>query len=162
MSWSGLSDRHRAKARRLALHAAELGLAHAAELHYTQGPDRWEGIDRGLKAWRGEFPRHADCSSFATWVLWNGLSHYGVRDVVNGANWRAGYTGTMIRHGYRVQHMENIQPLDLALYGNPLGPTGHVAICVGDAHVISFGSEPGPFKLYLNYRDDLKQVRRYL
>lgn len=164
-SVSGLNSRERANARRLLLQAAELGLHRAPSLHYTQGPKRWEGIDKDLRAWRGQCPEWADCSSFATWCLYEGLRHYGVRDVVNGAAWRAGWTGTMATRGKRVIHDESIKVGDLALYGDPVGRTGHVAV-VADVKprlmVISFGSDPGPFLLPLRYRSDLRQVRRYI
>lgn len=162
-SVSGLSATHRAQAKSRAVHAAYLGLRNASSLHYTQGAARWEGIDRRLNARKGEFPKHADCSAFASWCLWNGLFvPFGVRDTVNGTRWRSGYTGTMVAHGKRVVHEKNIQWADLALYGDPFGRTGHVAVCVGGGKVISFGSEAGPFLLPLHYRSDLHQIRRYI
>lgn len=161
-SVSGLSAAHRAKARQLTGQAARVGLDHAPELHYTQGASRWQGIDLRRKAWKGQYPTYADCSSFATWCLWNGLSHYGVRDTVNGLFWKAGYTGTMLAHGKVVVHEENILVGDLALYGIP-GTTGkHVAICIGGGKVISHGSEGGPYLLPIRYRSDLICVRRYI
>ncbi|MET0604188.1 MAG: hypothetical protein ABW167_19545 [Baekduia sp.] len=161
-SASGLSYKHRIRARDLVVQAAFLGLRHARELHYTQSASRWEGIKNHLKAWRKQFPKHADCSSFATWCLWQGLDHYGVRDLVNGAHWKYGYTGTMVKRGKRVVHEHNIMRGDLALYGDPFGGSGHVAVCIGGGKVISFGSEAGPFLLDLHYRSDLRQVRRYI
>src|SRR4051794_7051220 len=103
-SVSGLSPSNRARARQMTVQAALLGVRHAPEIHYTQGTMRWEGIDRHLKAWRGQFPTHADCSAYATWCIWNGLDHFGVRDPVNGMAWHAGYTGTMLKHGKSVHH----------------------------------------------------------
>jgi len=161
-SVSGLSAPHRIRARDLAVQAAFMGLRHAPSLHYTQTAKRWEGISRGLKAWRGEYPHFADCSAFATWCLWNGLDHYGVRDVVNGQAWKAGWTGTMVQHGKQVQHESNVLRGDCAHYGDPVGHTGHVAICVGGGKVISFGSEAGPFLLPIHYRSDFQQIRRYI
>ena len=161
-SVSGLSAPHRIRARDLAMRAAFLGLRHAPDLHYTQGPRRWQGIDRNLKAWKGDYPHYGDCSAFATWCLWNGLDHYGVRDTVNGQRWKAGWTGTMVQHGKHVRHESNVMRGDLALYGDPVGRTGHVAICVGSGKVISFGSEAGPFLLPIHYRADFKQIRRYI
>src|SRR4051812_4008848 len=55
---SGLDERGREIARDRIAGAASLALEHAGEIHYTRGPRRWEGIDRDLRAWRGEFPRH--------------------------------------------------------------------------------------------------------
>lgn len=161
-SVSGLSPTHRIRARDLAMQAAFLALRHAPDVHYTQTLRRWDGINQNLKAWRGEYPRYADCSSFATWCLWNGLDHYGVRDTVNGLNWKAGYTGTMLDHGKPVVHESNIMRGDLALYGTPGTSGKHVAICIGGGLVISHGSEGGPYKLSMHYRSDLMQVRRYI
>lgn len=156
-----LSAPQRIRARDLAIQAAALGLRHREVVHYTQGAQRWEGINRALKAWAGHFPRHADCSSFATWCLWNGLDHYDMPDVVNGARWQAGYTGTQLQHGKRVTDERQIMRGDLAIYGG--GPPGeHVAICIGGGLVISHGSEPGPFKLPLHYRADLMEIRRFI
>jgi hypothetical protein len=157
-SVSGLSRAHRIRARDLAVQAAFLGLRHADQLHYTQGAKRWQGIAEGLKAWRGEYPHYADCS----WCLWVGLSHYHARDTVNGALWKAGYTGTMVGHGKRVAHENNVLRGDLALYGDPFGRTGHVAVCVGGGKVVSFGSEAGPFLLPIHYRADLREIRRFI
>lgn len=161
-SVSGLSHDNRIKARDLAIQAAVLGLRRAESLHYTQNAAaRWEGINHELKAWRGECPRHADCSSFVTWCIWNGLDHFGVRDTVNGVNWRYGYTGSMHEHGKRVKHQSNWLRGDAMLYGDVYGRTGHTAIYVGGGKVISFGSEPGPFLLPANYRP-ITEVRRYI
>jgi cell wall-associated NlpC family hydrolase len=159
-SYSGLNLRQRAKARELGLKAARLGLARAPSLHYTQGARRWEGIADHLKAWKGQCPHYADCSAFATWVLWNGLDHYGLKDIVNGANWQGGYTGTQLAHGRVVTRGK--KPLDLVLYGRP-GTTGeHVAVYVGNGKVISHGSEKGPYLLPWNYRPDVIETRRYI
>lgn len=158
-SVSGLSAAHRVRARDLAVEAALLTIRHADEVHYTQGPRRWEGIDRELKAFRGQFPRYGDCSALATWWLWNGLDHYGVRDTVNGQAWRAGYTGTMLRSGKRVVHRDNWRRGDLLVYGQGW-PGAHVAMYLGGGKVASHGSEPGPFLLPWDYRGDLLDVRR--
>jgi cell wall-associated NlpC family hydrolase len=122
---------------------------------------RWEGIARNLKAWRGQYPSYADCSSIATWWLWQGLDHYGVRDVVNGTGWQSGYTGTMLGHGREVVDSGNWLRGDLFIYGSGF-PGQHVTMYLGSGFVASHGSEPGPFKLRWNYRSDLMQVRRYI
>jgi hypothetical protein len=163
---SGLNDVDRAKARAMVLQAAYLGLSRAPSLHYTQGSRRWEGIDEDMRAWRGECPNYADCSAFATWCLWQGLWHFGVRDVVNGQNWTAGYTGTMLAHGKVVKFEQDYLVGDCALYGVP-GTTGeHTAVFVGFKgsmpYVISHGSEAGPFLLPMHYRTDVICVRRYI
>lgn len=166
MSVSGLAKCQRAIARDRTVHAALLGLHHAPALHYTQGPQRWEGIARHKVARKDEFPLHADCSAFATWCLWNGLHlPFGLADVVNGASWTAGYTGTMAQHGREVTHVKNALPGDCVLYG-PAPTYEHVAIVVavkaGVPMVVSHGSEPGPFFLRYNYRSDVGQIRRYI
>lgn len=164
-SVSGLSYDHRVKARDLAVNAAELQLRHKGEVHYTQGTKRWEGIAKDLKAFQGEFPHNGDCSSSATWWLWNGLDHFGCRDTVNGLAFRAGFTGTMLTHGKRVVHLENVLRCDCVIYGNG-GSGEHVAMVVGRRNgvimVISHGSEAGPFYLPYNYRRDIMQIRRYI
>lgn len=160
-SVSGLSALHRVHARDLAVEAARLTIRNAPTIHYTQGDRRWEGIDDGLKAWKGQFPNYADCSSMATWWLWQGLDHFGVRDVVNGQNWNWGYTGTMLRCGREVQHRANWRRGDLFIYGAGW-PGKHVAMYLGGGKVASHGSEPGPYLLNWDYRSDLMSVRRYI
>lgn len=136
--------------------AAKLALAHAPEIHYTQGPLRWQGIDKRLIAAHGDFPHYADCSAFYSWCLWQMLRNG--QDVVNGSNWTGGYTGTLLLHGERVS-----RPVEGAavIYGVP-GTTGeHVAYSLGDGTVISHGSEAGPFHLPYNYRSDVMEFRVY-
>lgn len=163
-SVSGLSRHNREVARARVKEAAFVGLHHAPQMHYTQNSvGRWEGIHLHLVARNGHFPNHADCSGFATWCVWNGLFvPFGVRDTVSNSSWNYGYTGSMVNHGKRVRSFHSILPGDLAFYGNPVGSTGHVAVCVGGGLVISFGSEPGPFLLPIKYRSDFGQIRRYI
>jgi len=162
---SGLSPlSKRTNARRLAVNAAWLAYHNRDRVHYTQDARRWQGIDRGLKAWKGQYPTYADCSSFATWCIWNGLDHYGVRDVVNGAAWKAGWTGTMLDHGKEAINGHYLEG-DCVIYGS--NPGRHTAIIVGfDANrrpmVISHGSEAGPYYLPYNYRSDINSIRRYI
>lgn len=159
-SVSGLSWAHRKKARQLAVSAAKLGVAHEPEIHYTQMSGRWEGIDKKLKAYRGEYPTEADCSAFTTWCIWNGLDHYGVRDTVNGTRWTSGYTGTQKTHGKPVNLRINWRSGDLVHYGASTG--SHVAIYIGGGKVISHGSEGGPMVLSWDYRSDFAETRRYI
>jgi hypothetical protein len=159
-SYSGLNYKDRKKARELGLKAARLGLERAPSLHYTQGAKRWEGIAKKLKAWKGQCPAYADCSAFATWCLWNALDHFHLKDIVNGADWKGGYTGTQLQHGRVVKYGK--KPLDLVLYGQK-GTTGeHVAVYVGGGKVISHGSEGGPYLLRWDYRPDVIEVRRFI
>lgn len=170
MSVSGLSDRHVMRARRIVQDAALLGLHHAPMIHYTQGPKRWNGINNRRRSATGHFPHFADCSSYVTWCLWNALAlEFHRPDTVNGAGWRAGFTGTLLDHGQPVRHLENVRRGDLVLYGTP-GTTGrHVTIVVRRVHrpgevplVVSHGSEGGPFLLPYNYRLDVIGFRRYI
>lgn len=158
MSVSGLSQAHVKKAVNMTLQAAVLGLHHAPQIHYTQGPERWQGIDRKKKAWRGEFPTQADCSSYATWCLWNGLDHFHYPDIVNRENWKAGYTGTLLQNGHSVG---DPRPGDLVIYG-PSWPGEHTAVYTGGGLVVSHGSEGGPYLLPWRYRSDVLSVRRYI
>lgn len=162
-SASGLKPAQRRKARSMVVQAALLGVARAAEIKYTWEASRWEGIAKGKRAWRGEFPRHADCSSFATWVLWQGLGHYKLSDKVNGTGWADGWTCTLVKHGKRVQHRSSLRAGDLVFYGRPCIPKeGHVAIYIGGGEVVSHGSENGPYRLRIDYRTDIHSFRRYI
>lgn len=162
-SVSGFPPDSRILARDRVVEAALLGLRHASELHYTQGARRWDGIDKDLRARRGEFPRYADCSAFATWCLWNAVHlSFGAPDRVNGTSWRYGSTYTMHLNGRRVART-GLQRGDLVLYGRPgVHRTHHVAVYIGGGMVISFGSERGPFKLLVGYRQDILATRRYI
>jgi cell wall-associated NlpC family hydrolase len=155
----GLTRNQRLNARRLAKNAALLHLKNAKAVHYSQGPGRWEGIDRNMKAYQGEYPKHTDCSGSSTWYVWNGLSHYknldhyDFEDTANGCAWQRGYTGTMITHGEKIAiKRSKLKRGDFILYGDPYGSTGHVAMYVGYGMVISHGSEAGPFLIPWNYR----------
>jgi hypothetical protein len=162
-----LDKRERGEARDSAVQAALLGYRNRDKIHYTQGGQRWEGIAKGLNARQGEFPRYADCSSFATWCLWNGMYlPYRESDTVNGAAWKAGYTGTLLEHGRRVASPSKAFKADLVLYGRPGTSGAHVAIVVGRKNgqlmVVSHGSEGGPYYIPYNYRSDIICIRRYI
>ena len=163
-SVSGLSPAQRQHVRQLVAHGSQLLLSRPGDVHYSQAANRWNGIaSRKLILQPGRvFPFYGDCSSTATWLLWNGLSHsFGRPDDVNGAHWTAGYTGTMASHGKLVHHDSQIKVGDLVLYGPP--PTfEHVAVALGGGMVFSHGSEAGPFKLPIDYRKDRAEVRRYI
>jgi len=166
-SVSGLSKANRIRCRDRVVGAAWLAYNHKVQVHYTQSGRRWEGIRNGDNARKGEYPKYADCSSFATWCLWNGLYlGFKVRDTVNGTDWKAGYTGTMLKHGKPVQHKENILRGDCVIYGKSGSTGAHTAIVVatksGTPMVISHGSEAGPFYVPYNYRSDIMVVRRYI
>lgn len=156
-----MSRKQRIRARNIVLQGARKMLAHEPAIHYTQGSQRWEGINHRLRVVKGEYPRHADCSSMTTWLLWNALTHvkgYRIPDVVNGQNWRAGFTGTQRTHGRVVRGKLLVG--DLVHYGP--GNGSHVAIYVGGGKVFSHGSERGPYLLPVHYRRDYSHARRYI
>ena len=164
-SVSGLSRDQRIRCRDRAVQAAKLALAHKAQVHYTEDLDlRWDGIRNHRNAALGQFPVNSDCSSFATWCLWNGLRlRFGLGDIVNGLGWNAGYTGTMLQHGRVVQHASDVLRGDCVFYGTPVF---HVTIVVhlsnGVPMVISQGEETGPWYIPYNYGDPINQIRRYI
>jgi cell wall-associated NlpC family hydrolase len=147
-------------ARERAVRAAMLGVKHRDQISYTQKAARWDGINRVCRAFRGQFPHSADCSSFVTWCIWDALGGPKAGpDRVNGSNWSAGFTGTQTSHGRRVS-MQDARPGDLVFYGAG-GTIGHVAMLVDDNKVVSHGSNPGPMVLAANYRP-IAQIRSYL
>lgn len=158
---SGLEGRKIVIARDMTMQAAALAMKNEPAVHYTQGGARWEGIDKHLKAWRGQYPRFADCSSFATWCIWNGLDHYHVRDVVNNAGWKAGYTGTMLNNGWRVPGGRQLMRGDCVIYGTRW-PGVHTALYIGGGKCISHGSERGPHLVGVNNGMPILGFRRYI
>jgi hypothetical protein len=154
----GRTDKNRIEARRLALNAFRLTYTHRGAVHYTQGAARWQGINNDLKAFKGQYPRYADCSSLYTWALWNAFDHFGWSDSVNGTGWRAGYTGTLLTHGKRVS---SLLPGDAIFYGRGW-PGTHVTMYVGNGLCYSHGSEAGPYLVSYRYRSDIMQFRRYI
>ena len=58
-------------------------LAHPDDVHYTEGPQRWEGINEKLRVVKNQFPAHGDCSSTVTWILWNAITH-GIKEFKHG------------------------------------------------------------------------------
>lgn len=166
---STLGSRDKQIARNIARRAALLGFRNAAALHYTEEAARWQGIDQNKLSEKGQFPTEADCSSFATWCLWNALHvRFSLPDNVNAAKWQGGYTGTLIDCGQPVSKLSDVRWGDLVIYGEP-GDTKHVAIVTNigsprgnGVHVISNGSEGGPYWLPYNYRPDVLSIRRYI
>jgi hypothetical protein len=159
---TGLNARDRIRARDLAVRAAALALNNAGAIEYSMDiRKRWDPIKRNRKAFRGQFGRFQDCSSFATWCLWNGLDHFGVGDIVNGARFQRGFTGTMTAHGRQVSRGDALRG-DCVFYCKAgTREINHVALYVGGGMVISHGSEPGPSKLRMDYRP-IAQIRRYI
>jgi hypothetical protein len=98
--------------------------------YYTQGAARWQGVSAvyGKVKVTKTIPllRGGDCSAgYTRWVLWALQQHLGrvPHDVVNGASWRAGYTGTIVVICNRV---ETPQIGDAILYGSSPSNTTHV------------------------------------
>jgi hypothetical protein len=157
----GLNARDRTRARDLAVAAAALALRNSSAIEYSMGTDRWDPIKRDRKAFRGEFGKFEDCSSFATWCLWNGLDHFAIKDVVNAQKFQAGWTGSMLGNGQRVSRAEVLRGDCVFYLKQGTREVNHVALCVGGGMVISHGSEPGPLKLRIDYRT-IAQIRRYI
>jgi cell wall-associated NlpC family hydrolase len=163
MSATGLTAAERSAARAKVVRAAMLGYRNAPAIHYTQQASRWSGIDSRLRAYKKQFPRYADCSSFATWCLWDALKLHineGLGDIVNGQRWRAGYTGTMLEHGHSIDRPSLAG--DLIIYGRKGSTGAHVAISVGGRKAVSHGSEGGPYLVDYAYRPDIQDIRRVI
>lgn len=160
-AYSGLSHKHRVEAKHIVAQYAKALLANPTQVHYTQDAVlRWRGINHH-QTLKTIDPFYGDCSSTATFMLWRALEHVhpGIHDLVNGAHWLAGYTGTIATHGKRVYHVENYCVGDLILYGP--GPTyEHVTVSLGGRKCFSHGGEAGPFVLDIDYRGDRAMTRR--
>jgi cell wall-associated NlpC family hydrolase len=146
------------------LRAAMLGVAHTAQIAYSQDLTlRWAGISKGLRAKNGQFPRQADCSSFVTWCYWDALGGPTAGpDILNGSGWRSGNTTSLKQHGRRVA-VDQARRGDLVFYG--AGEHEHVTVVVSPGKVVSHGRPQGPEVQHpLNYRRarDLTEVRRYV
>lgn len=64
----GLNAAQRLVARSRVARSAMLGYQNASRVHYTQGGARWQGIARGLRAMKGQYPTQADCLAAGTLV----------------------------------------------------------------------------------------------
>lgn len=152
------------------------GVHQRTSIHYTQQPPRWSGFNPHLLIGARHQPDFADCSAYVTWCI--GSARKLVRgklgqDVLNGQEWKAGYTGTLINHGNR--HSAGVKywypGRTLVFYDNRHDPSriaerrpivvSHVAMYVGHGMVVSFGSDVGPLHLVWDYRDDFNQARAY-
>jgi hypothetical protein len=156
------TDKERGEARLLAVRAFRLPYNNRGRVHYTQGASRWQGIRERRRYGDGRYPNYADCSSLFTWCWWNALTNVdgmGTRDRINGCSWTAGYTGTLLSHGWRVSDR---RPGDAVIYGRGF-PGVHVAMIAENTNMAySHGSEAGPHYVPWNYRRDVMQVRRFL
>ena len=178
------------KTREVARYVVKLALysaVHEDREDYTQGPQRWDGIDNSRDY--PEQPHHADCSAHTgTWLTWAARRHVrgsaGV-DVINGQSWKRGYTGTMIEHGARHRSTTSTtkwHPGRTHVFYADHGSTPtHTAVFVGDVWleagtryngkiltkrkyarkvVISHGRTAGPEAWTFNYRR-IVQARAY-
>lgn len=162
---TGLSPEHRVDARDRTVEAALLIIRKRSGIFYSQGAHRWDGISRDMVARKGQYPKLIDCSSAASWCLWNGLYvPFGVRDVVNGTRtWDdGGFTGTMLVHGVKVQDIDHALRGDCIFYGRPGSTGAHVTLHLGGGWVMSMGGNVGPLKLRWNYRKDVMGIRGYI
>jgi cell wall-associated NlpC family hydrolase len=101
-------------------------------------------------------PGWTDCSGFVTWCY----KSAGAPDP-NGSNYNgSGFTGTLWAHGREVT-VAQLQPGDLVFYADPLGPSAHVSIYVGQGQVVSFGQESGPLLYPTGTRSDIHGFRTY-
>jgi cell wall-associated NlpC family hydrolase len=104
--------------------------------HYTEGDKRWSGIQHNVCP--PHAPPYSDCSSTVTWIYWTVFGKG--KDFLNGEDWKAGYTGTLDKHGTRVGiKVDDLQVGDLCFYYHPMH---HVAIYVGGGKVVSHGADP--------------------
>lgn len=156
-----LGPGQRAAIRSKCMDAAMVAYHHAGIMQYSEGVDRWSGINQHKRAYLNEYPPAADCSSSTTWCLWDATRAEKLGDFVNGQNWRDGYTGTQVRHGERIERKDLLRA-DLVFYGNENGVPEHVAMYIGNGRVFSHGSPGGPRILSIDYRNDINQYRRYI
>lgn len=127
-----------------------------ANEQYTEGSERWSGIDQ--KVYPPKAPPYSDCSAAVTWIYW---TVYGKgTDFLNGESWSAGYTGTLIDHGKAVAYSA-AQPGDLVFYGSTADHITHTAIYIGNGQIISHGSDP-VLKGSIDYRSDRQFLRSYI
>jgi hypothetical protein len=133
--------------------------ANPTAAYYTQGAARWQGVSAvyGKVKVTSVIPRlrSGDCSAgYTRWVLWGLEQHLGrvPHDVVNGASWKAGYTGTIAAVCKRVTEP---QIGDAILYGS--APSfEHVTgvIDVNKRLCVSHGGDNGPIVEPWDYRSD--------
>ena len=155
-------EKPKTTARERAVRAAMLGVKHRDQISYTQTTSRWDGINRVCRAFRGQFPRSADCSSFVTWCIWDALGGPKAGgDRVNGQQWRMGFTGNQTSHGKLVRSLEDARPGDLLFYRGSNGQIAHVTMLIDKGKCVSHGSNAGPMILAPNYRP-IAQIRSYL
>jgi hypothetical protein len=139
--------------------AAHVGYVNREQIHYTQeAGTRWDGITNHRRL--PDFPRSADCSSFAIWCYWAA----GASDP-NGTLYRGGWSGSLMQRGEEVE-VADARVGDIAFYGRSRSDIGHVTVYVGNGRCVSHGQESGPMLYPLDYdrgsAGGLQLVRTYL
>jgi hypothetical protein len=137
--------------------AAHCGYVNRDEVHYTQeAGTRMDGILQQRRP--PDFPRFADCSSFAIWCYWAA----GAPDP-NASGYSGGWSGSLNQKG---QETDEAGVGDIAFYGTSRSNINHVTVCVGNGRCVSHGQESGPTLLPLDYErgsaGGLQLVRSYL
>lgn len=147
------------EARRVLLRTASVGVVHAVNIDYTQRfPDRWSWANPLARSIKGQYPRRTDCSGYVSWVYEDALMWLKLGDILNGLNFKGGWTGTMVQHGRRVSPSA-ARSGDVAFYGDQTVPY-HTALCIGNGRAISHGRPEGPEIVKLD--SSVTQYRRYL
>lgn len=160
----GFKTAHERRAiRARACNAALRGVRNRAHMTYSEGWNRWSGINQKRLAANGQYPPVADCSAFVTWCYWDATRPEETSDFVNGLGWGGGYTGTMVRHGEEVD-LAHLLTGDAIFYGGSFSVPQHVALHIGDGHVVSMGLEGDPrvYPINLNGALSVTQARRFI
>lgn len=154
----GLTQADRLEMRRVILRAAYMGVTYHNRMTYSEGALRWSGIADRILDYGGHVPPYADCSSFLAWLFWDPAWNWlRLGDFLNGCNWKAGYTATMVQHGVSVS-LENMQTCDAVFYGEWDIPY-HTTLYVGNGRVISMGRPGAPELVPIG---PATQARRYI
>jgi len=145
--------------RRKIAKAAHCGYVNREEIGYTQlAPARMEGIRDQRRP--PDYPRSADCSSFAIWCYWAA----GAPDP-NDTGYSGGWSGSLLLKGREVK-IGDAAMGDIAFYGPSRSDIGHVTVYVGNGKCVSHGQESGPTLYDLDYdrgsSGGLQLVRTYL
>lgn len=145
------------------LRAARVGYEHREYMTYTEGSLRWSGITEQRRSVDNQYPPYADCSAFVTWMYWDATRFLNMPDVLNGAYWTAGYTGTLVAHGEPVDVGSTV-PGDVCLYGGSVWVPQHATMTIGGGRCVSFGrqGDPGIYPIDLFGELPIVAIRRYI
>lgn len=156
-----LGPGQRAAIRSKCMDACMVAYHHAGIMRYSEGADRWSGINLRRRAYLNEYPPAADCSACQAWIYWDATRAEKLHDFVNNTDWQYGNTTSMVRHGENIsRHL--LLRADAVFYGGSGSEPAHVAMYIGNGRVFSQGSPGGPRILAINYRSDINQYRRYI